>query len=642
VITDSSTARGAPIGSRVGVRGTVIAGIGLIGGPRLVAIGDAGGGIVVKLPDGVVAPVIGADVEVVGPLAEPYGQLEIRPDAAGFVTLGNATPPDPIEVGPAGLEERHEARLVTVSGRVAKRPTRSGDAIVVVLERAGQASIRVMAATATGLTVASFEVGGTYALTGVVGQRASRKGAQDGYRLWLRTAADVVRSAGSTPGSSGGSGGSSSGPTASPALPVIAISRTSSAGDGRIAIAGTVTGPATLLDATGRRIVIQDATGALEVLIPSGSTAPPLGARVRAEGKMGVAYGAPRLRADTLVRTGAGAAPQALVLHAEPRATHEWRLVRVKGRIDEVRKLGDRWRAELVVGSTRVVIIGQPGAAVPRDVLVVGQTATITGIVRRPYPTAADQRFTILPRFPADVVVTPGPKRGGPAASSPPGGPASGQGPDGASLPTTIDVDLSTLDAHVGASVRVGGLVTDLRPDGVLIDDGTATGRIVLLDAAIELLPLLEPDDAINAIGAVEIVDGTAAVVVHDPAGILRIADPGAGRTPAEAGSSPEPSTGTGATARIAGLGEVPGLGGPGPAGLAALLAISIVSVLVTLLRRHHAHRMTASRIASRIGALTSPAGSVGAPQPPSVAPVRVAAGPEHERRSQKRPRQMR
>ena len=37
----------------------------------------------------------------------------------------------------------------------------------------------------------------------------------------------------------------------------------------------------------------------------------------------------------------------------------------VSGRVMSIHKLGDRWRAELLVGATRVVVVGQPGAGIP-------------------------------------------------------------------------------------------------------------------------------------------------------------------------------------------------------------------------------------------------------------------------------------
>jgi len=55
------------------------------------------------------------------------------------------------------------------------------------------------------------------------------------------------------------------------------------------------------------------------------------------------------------------------------------------------------------------------------------------------------------------------------------------------------DADLVTLDAHVGARVRVGRLIVALLPDGARLDDGTATARLVLAGTAGDLIALLNP-----------------------------------------------------------------------------------------------------------------------------------------------------
>ena len=147
--------------------------------------------------------------QVAGKLADPYGQLEVRPGDADLHVTGSGTLPSPIPAPSGGLAESTEGRLVTVSGVVSAKPSKSGNSTVLTLERSGQASVRVMADSKSSLTASSFEVGATYRVTGIGGQRASRKGALDGYRLWLRGAADVQRlagppAAGSTPEPGGG------------------------------------------------------------------------------------------------------------------------------------------------------------------------------------------------------------------------------------------------------------------------------------------------------------------------------------------------------------------------------------------------------------------------------------------------------
>jgi uncharacterized protein YdeI (BOF family) len=78
-ISPIANARRMPIGTVVSVAGIVTAQAGRLGAPPLIAIQDSSGGIVVRLPDGVASPTRGSRLEVRGPLADPYGQLEVRP-----------------------------------------------------------------------------------------------------------------------------------------------------------------------------------------------------------------------------------------------------------------------------------------------------------------------------------------------------------------------------------------------------------------------------------------------------------------------------------------------------------------------------------------------------------------------------------
>ena len=96
--------------------------------------------------------------------------------------------------------------------------------------------------------------------------------------------------------------------SASPGAPSLVTIRAALLDGGRVRIAGTVTIPATLLDSTGRRIVVQDRTGAVEVLLPTDSAAPQPGERIEVTGTLGTAYGAPRIAASEVTVTGAGAA----------------------------------------------------------------------------------------------------------------------------------------------------------------------------------------------------------------------------------------------------------------------------------------------------------------------------------------------
>jgi len=288
-----------------------------------------------------------------------------------------------------------------------------------------------------------------------------------------------------------------------------------------------------------------------------------------------------------------------------------------------VHKLGDRWRAEIAVGKDRVVVVGQPGAGITSTTLVEGRSATVVGIARRPAPTASDHRFAVTPRFPADVHLSgqpgAGPSAGTSATTASQNGSASARddGPANASASAAADTDLDSLAPFAGTLVRVGGLVVDLRTDGFTLDDGTAVGRVVLRGAALELLPLIEVDDALNAIGRVETTTDGYVVAVDDPGAIVLAGDPVAAIGPiaSQAAGAPGPSAGPDGspdvalgTSRFAGFGGAPWPVDAGAAGIGTLLAISVLSVAVTLLRRTRSRRRLAARIAGRLASYAAPA----------------------------------
>jgi hypothetical protein len=393
-----------------------------------------------------------------------------------------------------------------------------------------------------------------------------------------------------------------------------------------------VVADATLLDSTGRRIVIQDRTAAIEVVLPAASVPARIGARLRVAGEIGRAYGAPRIRATLVSAMSGGTALAPIELGVPPGTAHEWRLVRVRGSVVDVRKLGDRWRAELLVGGQRIPISGLAGARIPSTSLVEGRSATIVGIVRRPYPSATDRRFAIVPRGRTDISLgsssagssphaggaggstaggTSG-TNGGRGTSGTTGGARTG-GPDPVPGSTVagapLDIDLAQIRDHVGTLVRVGGLVGDVAADGFSLDDGTAEERVVLGGAALDQLSLIETGDALNAIGTVQAgaAGGAPVVAVSDPAGIVRVGDP-VGDAPSSAPSdappvaiepvaADDPSTHRASGLLVATLPDV---------GIAGILLAGLGSLAVTLLRRHRMRRRLAARVARRLSAIVS------------------------------------
>jgi hypothetical protein len=309
---------------------------------------------------------------------------------------------------------------------------------------------------------------------------------------------------------------------------------------------------------------------------------------------------------------GVGTLPRPIELRSVPTAAVEWRLVRATGVLSDVRKLGDRWRAELTVSGRKLPIAGLSGSGIEAAMLLEGHAATIIGIARRPYPTATDRRFAIAPRSRSDVTVgsVPAGSSGAQGSGNPGGSDAAGGPSTGSSMSNPIDADVASLGQHVGAIVRVGGLVVELLPDGLTLDDGTGVGRILLLGPAADYLPLLEPGDAINAIGRVEQQDGDFVVVVDDPAGISRVGDPIEG---AAASAGPSFASEPPADPTLATVTDPLGVSVPGIVGLVSIGLVTLASVGVTLVRRHRMRRQLLAKVAARlatVGPSAAPAAS--------------------------------
>jgi lamin tail-like protein len=598
-------ARGLAPGTRVTVEGVVTAPDGRLGSPGLIAVQDATAGIVVRLANGAPAPGRGARIRVTGVLADPYGQTEARPLAGGVAIIGSG--PLPAALSATRLGETTEGRVVFVQGVQTGSARRSSSGDVSLDLRVGSGLVRIMADESTGLQAGGFLPGATYRMTGIGAQRATHKGALDGYRLWLRDARDVVLIG--RPGPSP-SPGPSQGPRPSPGNPVLSIARALLLDDRDVTVEGVVTVGAALLDSSGRRIVIQDASAAVEVLVPSGSAAPAAGSRLRVSGEMGRAYGAPRLRADEVRKLGRGAMPAPIILRRSPTAAHEWRLARATGIVTTIERSGDRWSAELAVGGQRLLVIGLAGSEIGSSLVVEGRQATVTGIVKRPYPTSSDRRFSLIPRERSDIVLSPE-SPGARPSDAPGANPSTGPSTPNAAPGELSDVYLDDLARHVGRDVRVGGLIVELGPDGVALDDGTATGWIVLRDSAAAYLPLLERGDAINASGRVERGERGIGVVVRAASGIARVGDPGTWAGPS-AMASPDAAASSGRqldaprAAALGAIGDPFGLGVPGYATLASLGLVSLASLLATMLRRERLRRRLAASVLARMAGLTT------------------------------------
>jgi hypothetical protein len=618
------------------VNGVVTAEAGRLGLPPVIAIADGTGGIAVRLPSGVAAPGRGATVAVRGLLADPYGQLELRPSASGFRVTGQGSLPAPLRLIATDLGEATEGRLAELTGAVTAAPKKgtNGDLTIELTDAAGK-PFRVVSDGSSGIAASDLVKGSSYRLTGIVGQRASRRGALDGYRLYLRDRQDIamIPPLPGGPGASPGPGGSGAPAASAGAAATVPVSTALAAPDGAgVTVEATVTAGPTLLDSSGRRIVVQDASGAIEVLVPSGATPPEVGAKVRVTGRTGLAWGAPRIGATSLAAIGTGSVAPT-TLNREPAERDEWQLVRISGTVLKVERLGDRWRADVALADgTKVAVSGQAGAGIPSTAVIAGRRITVVGIVKRPYPTASDRRFAVLPRGTSDVAIAPAgngspvqPLAATPKGTAASGGSAGGTTSGTAAADVTPDTDLAALSEHIGERVRVGGLIAGVTHDGFDLDDGTALAHVELRGDMTELLPYLRAGEAVAATGTVELDDGAPIVVVDASGSLLRVGTLGQA-LPIAGGPIPseEPSADPAGAARLA---ADSALLGPdmAPTSLLAMALLTLASVAATLLRRRLVRRRLRAVVVRRLATLRPSGRPSGAGGPPGAVPA-VAA----------------
>jgi hypothetical protein len=401
-------------------------------------------------------------------------------------------------------------------------------------------------------------------------------------------------------------------PTASPtpAPSTISIADALARG-GTVSVAGVVTAGPSLIDTSGRLVVIQDQSAAVEVRLPAANAnglAGLAGRRVgpgmslRIKGSVGRAFGAPRITASTVTWLSQVAQPVPLRITAVPGAGLEWRLVIASGRLDSIHRLGLRWRAELIVGGTRIPIVGLTGAGIGVGRLFPDRRVTIVGIVRRAYPTAIDRRYAIEPRSFGDVTFGPA----DPAPAKATGGATGGGGSSGTVLgagaassstapaaavePT---VDLRDLGSLTGRVVQVSGIVTRVDGSIVSLDDGTAIGRLMLTGEAAAFLDLVEVGDPLEVDGRVSADGSGPFLLVTDPKGVRQAGDPGG--DPGPGAASPQPPAASGVlgsgletpdTRQIEpGLAEngTSGSANPGLAVLLEALAMALLGAILAL-----------------------------------------------------------
>ncbi len=497
------------------------------------AIQDGSGGIAVRVPLGYPSDTLarGAIVTVSGALADPYGNLEVRPtEPAQIVLIGSGGLPEPVVLDSAHVAEAREGSLAVITATLVDIDRYSSGALSLSV-RDDRGAARVYAFAEANLDPASLVRGQRIRATGIVGQRASRSGASDGHRLWLRGQADLVvvdDGASPTPPPDG-----TPGDEPGDARPTRVSIRKATPGR-TVTIDGVVTSVAGLIDSEGRRVTVQDRSGAILVRYPDGAKPANVGRVIRATGEVGTWYGGNQLEAASTPRLKGRLPVVPTNLRRPPAEADEWRLVSVSVRIIDVERDGDTWRAEAEFTSGEALpIVGLAGSGIDADRIEEGRMARISGIVRRAHPSANDQRFSIAPRSGKDI------KLGRlllAAASSDETGDADGGGSGDVYLAAIATADdgsavltatLGSLDALTDRVVRVGGRIDTIEGRRLTLDDGTAQGTVRFADDVVAVEPVLRVGEVINATGRVRSRAGGPEVLVETAADVSRAARAG-------------------------------------------------------------------------------------------------------------------
>jgi len=305
-----------------------------------------------------------------------------------------------------------------------------------------------------------------------------------------------------------------------------------------VAITATVTSPTGLLDADGRRVTVEDGSGAILVRLPE-ATSVRVGDKLLIIGEVGTYYGAPQLAASDAplpVAGGKQIAPSSA--KSAPIASKlEWRLVTVTGGVTAVTKDGDNWHAELAVGGGSIPVDGISRSAIPSTALVVGRSATVVGIVKRAYPTASDQRMAVVPRSTSDISLggsvsrgngvaagQPNPAKGDGSAAGTAGGedihPGAGQSAANAVLQPLV-IAISDIANHENEMVTVGGRIDAIDGNRLLVNDDTSL--VAVRVPSTSGLAALKVGALVNARGHVTRTDEGGLEVVVDTLDSIRV-----------------------------------------------------------------------------------------------------------------------
>jgi hypothetical protein len=504
-------AREVPVGESVTIAGTVTVQPGRLLDGATVVVQDETGGVVLRLPrDFASGSVARGDILMAhGLLSAPYGNLEVRPaEVTDLQVMGRGGLPRPMPIDTDGLRESNEGLLAETEGIVTDVDRYASGAVSIRLrDNRGEGRVYAFAPIALGRD--TVRRGQRVRAVGIVGQRASRSGADDGHRLWLRGAGDLEVVGGppgaSTPPGKGKDEDRKGKDQDRPKVPRVLIR---DAVPGRtVAIVGVVTSRAGLIDADARRVTVQDRSGAILVRYPAEVRPAGVGRKIRVTGEVGTWYGAPQLEASSTPRRKSRAEVVATALARPPGEADEWSLVTVDALVTDVQRTSDTWRAEAVLRSGETLpIAGLAGSGIDGDLLEPGREARISGIVRRAHPSATDQRFAIVPRTRSDIRLGARPPREDDGEGDENGDrdALAAVGHDGNRSTPVPTVTLGALARHDQRIVRVGGRVQSLQDRRLTLEDGTASGLVRLGQAVGSVAGTIDVGDVVNATGRVK------------------------------------------------------------------------------------------------------------------------------------------
>jgi uncharacterized protein YdeI (BOF family) len=519
-------ARALPDGSAALIGGTLTTALGLIesGHAAFVQDDSAGIGLYLATADWP-SLAAGTSVRVSGTITSRYGQLTLRlASPLDVVALGQGGLPAPLALDTGAVDEAVEGSLAEVQGTVTAGPDTLSDGFAVTVDD-GTGALRVVAGAATGIAPGDLERGRTYRLVGVAGQRDSSGTGAEGYRLYLRSLADVGwlpdpspdPSPGVTPspGPSSTAGPSPTG-SAGPATLTIAQARRLPL-DSQVTLRGVVTAEIGRVS-DDRSFAIQDSGAGIVVRLDGQGRTLPLrrGTWVEVSGILGQRHDNLELRVPDGGKPsvlGTAAVPAPLVIGATGLdEAREGRLVRLSGVVSERTRSATGTLTVIVedaTGQARVIFLPAVGAGLG-DVAR-GQQVVVTGVCGQ-YSSAHGRPdgYRLWARDLADLTVVataaPGADSGTLTVRRPGAlaGPATGNDPSASGL---VDrpavVALADLESQIGRLVRVSGRIDALAASALTIEDDSGQAQVLLDHELGDVVATLRIGDVLNVVGLV-------------------------------------------------------------------------------------------------------------------------------------------